>query len=276
VAKAPPDLSGVLLKLERAETHMKVFADELATFSKRDPEPFGFKTEETTGQGESVTYNLYAIIREEPPRELALPFGDAIHNIRSALDHLVFELASPKGRKSRKLQFPIFTDECEFKVRNPPMLKSIKGDERTLIERVQPYIATNVPSDDPLAVLGRLSNRDKHRLLIPMVAALGETRSWVASDNADIRFTYLARGPVEDGAKIASFTATPKDPAEDMQVYPQSGLEIQVGDSGIIGYNIGASDLLGMLHYHVRFMIIEMWFRYGVMPPTWAELQASQ
>jgi hypothetical protein len=97
------------------------------------------------------------------------------------------------------------------------MLEGIKGDERTLIERVQPYAATNIPSDDPLAILRKLSNRDKHRLLVPMIAALRETGSWVASDNAEIRFTYLARGPVEDDTKIVSFTATPEDPSKDMK-----------------------------------------------------------
>jgi hypothetical protein len=149
MARTPPDLSGVYLKLERAETHIKTFSDEVAAFSERDPKPFGFRTETTVRPDKSIKYDLYAVIREEPPRELALPFGDAIQNIRSALDHLVYELAPPKARRKRSLQFPIFTDECEFKVLSPPMLQGIKGDERTLIERVQPYAATNVRVTTP-------------------------------------------------------------------------------------------------------------------------------
>jgi hypothetical protein len=276
VAKTTPDLSGVYLKLDRAETHIQTFRDEVVAFGKRDPKPFSFRTESAPGPNESVKYDLYAVVREEPARELALPFGDAIQNIRSALDYLIYELASPRARRSRKLQFPIFTDECEFKVLSPPVIQSITGDERTLIERVQPYAATNIPSDDPLAVLRKLSNRDKHRLLVPMIAALSETDGWVASDNADIRFTYLAGGPVKDGTKIVSFTATPKDSTKDMQVQPQSGLEIQIGDTGIISYAIGAIDLLGMIHHHVRHSIIGMWFEHGFMPRTWAEVQALQ
>jgi hypothetical protein len=94
------------------------------------------------------------------------------------------------------------------------------------------------------------------------------------ADNAEIRFTYLARGPVEDGAKIVSFTATPKDPAEDMKVQPQSGLEIQIGHIGIVGFALGAVDLLEMLHHHVRRHVIGWWFDFGQMPLTWAEVQA--
>lgn len=132
----------------------------------------------------------------------------------------MYELAPPRVRRKRGTQFPIFTDECEFKVRSPPMLRGIKGDERTIIERVQPYAATNLPSDDPLAFLQKLSNRDKHRLLTPMIAAVSGTDSWVASNNADVRFTYLAKGAVEDGTTIVAFTATPQDPTKEMKCIP--------------------------------------------------------
>jgi hypothetical protein len=276
VTNTARDLSGVYLKLQRAETHIQSFHDEVVAFSNRDPKPFDFGVHETVGPNHSIEYDLYAIIREQPPHEMALPFGDAIQNIRSALDYLVYELAPPRVRHKRGTQFPIFTDECEFKSRSPPMLRGIKGDERTIIERVQPYAATNLPSDDPLAVLQKLSNRDKHRLLTPMIAAVSETDSWVASDNADVRFTYLARGAVEDGTTIVAFTATPQDPTKEMKVHPQSGLEIQIGNTGIVGFAIGAVDLLRMIHHHVRYTILDLGFERGFMPPTWAEVQASQ
>src|SRR5205809_138288 len=119
MAKRTPDLSGVRLKLHRAKTHIDCVRRETNAFLERDPKPFGIRTDCTPGPDESVEYVLYAIVRERPPRELALPIGDAIQNIRAALDHLVYELATPKARKSIRLQFPIFVDECEFKVRSP-------------------------------------------------------------------------------------------------------------------------------------------------------------
>jgi hypothetical protein len=39
------------------------------------------------------------------------------------------------------------------------MIQAIEGNERTLIERAQPWRA-EVPSQHPLAILQRLSNRD--------------------------------------------------------------------------------------------------------------------
>lgn len=276
MAKTAHDLSGVHLKLKRAEKHIHDLRDEIVAFRERDPKPFDFRPETTLGPDQSVKYDLFAIVREEPPREFALIVGDAVQNIRSALDHLVYELAPPRVRRKRNTQFPIFDAECEFKVKSASMLKGLTNHERTLIERVQPYAATKVTGDDPLAILRKLSNRDKHHLLVAMIAALSETSSWVGSDNADIRFTYLARGPVEDGTKIVSFTATPKDPALDMKVHPESGLQIQIDKTGIVSFAIGAVELLEMIHAYVRHDVIELGLVHGFVPPTWEQVEASQ
>lgn len=84
MTKTARDLSGVYLKLQRAETHIQSFHDEVVAFSNRDPKPFDFGVHETVGPNHSIEYDLYAIIREQPPHEMALPFGEAIQNIRSA------------------------------------------------------------------------------------------------------------------------------------------------------------------------------------------------
>jgi hypothetical protein len=184
------------------------------------------------GPDGSVEYVLRAIVREQPPRGLALPIGDAIQNIRSALDHLVYELAPPNVRKKNKTQFPIYTDERRFKERSTSQIEGIVGDERTLIERVQPFNAPHGANDNPLTVLNQLSNRDKHRLLVPVIAAVSETDIWVASDNADIHFQRIESGPVKHDAEIVRFTARPKGRPKEMKVHPQSGLEIQISDTG--------------------------------------------
>jgi hypothetical protein len=170
---------------------------------------------------------LYATVREDPPRTLAPIIGDAIHNMRSALDYLAYELASPKARKSRSTQFPICMDESQF--RHPDNLRkiaSITGDGRDLIERLQPYNATDPPRHNPLAILNKLSNRDKHRLLVPCVAAVNTAESWVASDNAEVNFEFIEPGPVTHDARIVALTARPRNPSTEMILHPRSGLHI--------------------------------------------------
>jgi hypothetical protein len=94
-------------------------------------------------------------------------------------------------------------DESQF--RHPDNLRkiaSITGDGRDLIERLQPYNATDPPRHNPLAILNKLSNRDKHRLLVPCVAAVNTAESWVASDNAEVNFEFIEPGPVTHDARI--------------------------------------------------------------------------
>ena len=196
-----------------------------------------------------------------------MTIGDVVQNIRHALDHLVYELSTPSARNQGKSGFPIFTDKCEFQVLGAPLIRGIKGDERTLIERHQPYQAPYPARNHPLAILNKLANQDKHRVLLPVIAAVSNTGSWIGSTNADIRIERFHPGPVEHDAEIMAFTASPKDPADKVNVEPQSALQIQLADTGALGLTLEVSELLYMLHHYVRHSVIEMWFRYGHMPP---------
>jgi hypothetical protein len=268
------DLTEVGLKLDRAKHHVETFSDELKAFLERDPKPFAVRADKKPGVGDAIEYVLYAIVRAEPPKELALPFGDAVQNMRAALDYLAYELSSKRARNSGETAFPIFSDECRFKVLGVPRIASIRGDERTFIERVQPYAASKVPQEDPFAILRRLSNLDKHNLLVPTIAAVNRRESWIASDNAKISWHYFAKGAVKDGTKILAFTATPALKPSDMRVYPESALHVQIKDRWITHFEIDALELLQMIEHHIRWTI-ELWFERSYMPRTWQEVEAS-
>jgi hypothetical protein len=266
------DLAGVRLKLDRAREHIEAIRERVDVFTGRTPPPFGFRVEQRDlDDGEGVEYTLYAVVREQPPRELAPMIGDAVHNIRSALDHLVYELSSAKARKSGKTQFPIFTDDCRYKVLGEPMIRGIRGDERLLIERVQPWYAASASSPavaDPLAVLNRLSNLDKHRLLVPAITGVALNEVSVASSNALIDITFVQLGAVEDGDEAVIFTARPVVDGERMTVHPRSGLHITLSPAETrVDWNRSLDELLSVLHHHVSHTVIDMWFTYGALPP---------
>jgi hypothetical protein len=271
------DLTGVGFKLDRASKHIEALRVEIATFVRSAAESFGFRTERIPKPDGSVHYVLYAVVREQPPDTLAPISVDAIHNIRSALDYLAYELASPKARKSRSTQFPICMDESQFRDADTiRRIESVADDERELIERIQPFNATDPPRHDPLAILNKLSNRDKHRLLVPCVAAVSEADSWVASDNAEINFEFIEPGPVTHDARIVTLTATPKDRSAEMTVDPRSGLQIELRETGADDLRLEVVDLLSMILHHVRWSVIASWFDHGYMPRTWAEVRESQ
>jgi hypothetical protein len=113
--QSPPNLTGVRLKLDRAASHIDAIRDKALAFTGREPPPFGFRVEERELSDEVVEYTLYAVVREQPPRDFAPMIGDAIHNIRSALDHLVYELVPANLRDTVRTQFPIFTKEAAYR-----------------------------------------------------------------------------------------------------------------------------------------------------------------
>jgi hypothetical protein len=265
----PRDLNGVHLKLDRASHHIEALRAEVDAFKQRDPAPWDFTREQRAGSGNTVENVLYAVIREPPPLEWALIIGDAIQNMRAALDHLVHELSTPAGRDSPRTAFPIYDDERSFKVNGIPKVETITGDELLLIERVQPFNSPE-PQNDPLAILQKLSNRDKHRLLVPVVAALAELDSWVASENAEVAFTFLEPGAVVDGEPIVTITATPLDPAKPVILHPRAGLELQVTDTGAT-YRDDALGVLKTIHHHIRHTIVDWGVGRGFHSPGRSE-----
>jgi hypothetical protein len=96
--------------------------------------------------------------------------GDCVHNARSALDHLVFQLAilnNAPADAASKVSFPVYLTPSEFKnatrTKIAPFINSTSFAE---IEKLQPYITGNDGVDDILWVLSQLDIFDKHRLLI--------------------------------------------------------------------------------------------------------------
>lgn len=88
-------LSRIRLKIERAKKHIREFEQRLEAFRLRNP--YGFMREDDPNTGERI-YKVR--VSEEPPVEdLALIAGDAIHQTRSALDHLAWQLVEANGRK---------------------------------------------------------------------------------------------------------------------------------------------------------------------------------
>lgn len=95
---------GARLKVERADQHIHALERCLREFTENS------FTTRPHASGMDITYTFLA-----PPSEVALILGDAVHNLRSALDHLTWELdaaeedeipaySSPLGRTEESLQ----------------------------------------------------------------------------------------------------------------------------------------------------------------------------
>jgi len=104
------------------------------------------------------------------PVIFSLAIGDFVHNLRSALDHLAWQLviASPPNSPGRETAFPIWITNTPKQAANRlKLLGLFRPDIVIAINSYQPYqrSASN-PASDPLHILSELDNIDKHRLLL--------------------------------------------------------------------------------------------------------------
>lgn len=158
---------------------------------------------------------------EPPPLEVAAAlFGDALHNIRSALDAAVWEMATFEGRRppteqaERAVQFHLFDDPEKLKA----WVKKVGSLDPAFAKRIgsiQPYTrAERLASEDKvdtLLLLNRLEITDKHRnsvVAAVSVASVGLTSVRIAGDAKKVRTTARPQVPLVNGAVIATMIAT--------------------------------------------------------------------
>jgi hypothetical protein len=162
-------------------------------------------------------------LQGSPPDELSLAVGDAIHNMRAALDHAVFDAAyrntggSLTEKEERALAFPILdaAPPQGFANRNVGMLPHVPADVRQVIEEVQPYGWNDASYPDgfrfhPLWRIHDLDRIDKHRRLTVMAASLGHHGIGVPHGVEPDQQFHVASGPVEDGQVLATYLGAEK------------------------------------------------------------------
>lgn len=157
-------LRTIQLKIERAITHI----DELAVACKRfidaDPYTLGRVIDPKTGY-----YGFTVNDLKPPPLEIGLIAGDVIHNLRSALDHLAYQLVLANGQvPSRHTCFPIFEDAARFKAMDPRKVKGMSQGAIEAIEAARPYKGGN----EPLWIVHELDIADKHHALLATLVSV--------------------------------------------------------------------------------------------------------
>lgn len=98
-----------------------------------------------------------------PPIRLSVLIGECVHNMRSAVDNLVCGLALTlkSTSKCRDLAFPMCKDQQDWTANADKSLKGVPLAAKDAIRQLQPWADTVSPN--PLTILNKLSNIDKHR-----------------------------------------------------------------------------------------------------------------
>jgi hypothetical protein len=163
-------LHGFRLKLNRARAHAEALDSEVRAWFDRHPyEVFG---EYEPGPPEQYAFKVRFL--EAIPPELGIILGDFAHNARSALDHLAYQVVmAGNGGMDERTQFPIVVSPFNWGRQARRGLRGASDRHVAIIESLQPYHRPDLYGwhsvygaiEDPLAVLARLSNVDKHRVL---------------------------------------------------------------------------------------------------------------
>jgi hypothetical protein len=186
-----------------------------------------FRAEVVSSSPHEIKFHGIAEEREAPPDYWPLIAGDAIQNLRSALDHVVYEAAS---RTNERTQFPIFADPGAYKDQPTNWLKGVPDSVKATIENAQPYrrYPTN-PAGSGLWQLRELSNRDKHRTLTTVASAVQHEGVGV-SGGVNITWEKPATGSQLGSGEthVSTFTARSEAEISEADIEPLFTYEVFV------------------------------------------------
>lgn len=120
---------------------------------------------------EASEYFIWMRVRDIPPIRWSIIIGEIVHNLRSVLDHLAWQLVKANGCKPNgDTGFPIFTQnpfvenaDQRLLGRWERMTGGMHPDDIAFIKEFQPYKRGN--NLNAFFILNRLANHDKHREL---------------------------------------------------------------------------------------------------------------
>lgn len=229
--------------MRRGDEHFDALQNSMHEFFGREPYEIIGDSEPESGQ-----HVMRIKLREWPPHEWSPVIGDIVHNTRSALDHLAWQLVKRNRREPivGKTQFPIFSID-PFDRNAYPTTKKWKRalslwDRQTegmhprdiaFLKDLQPYTREDDPAFHPLHRLREISNWDKHRELHFAAIALVGHRYWLKEGTRNARVIPLrirARTRVsEESTEVARFTVIPTGPDAHVNVHIEVFGEIAFG-----------------------------------------------
>lgn len=247
-------LAGIDGKIERAEGHIADLDTAIGHFINSGP--YRVEINDDPKDPDRVCW----ILREQRPDpmptvEFAVLIGDAVHNLRAALDHLACGLVSEVSHApiTRETMFPIFRNPGPHTANDVKALvtRKVDGARQDLIDKLctlEPYEGGH---QEMLWALNYLDIVDKHRVLITAAGATGQlaintgammrrafagetgegaalaqraSDDWITLNAAKVTF------PLEDGTILMS---APRDHSEPYDQY-QFPLYIALGEPEIL------------------------------------------
>jgi hypothetical protein len=232
----PRALAGIERKVTRADEHFRLLADEMQAWSDRRPWRFPYEVHDN---GRKHFFRLQLV--EPIPIEWAVILGEAVHDLRSALDQAVYWLTVDwTGQALEDSAFPVCSTRHNFRHWSKKRkdwrggcdkIRGIGPGPQAFIEALQPYPQRykGRPACYHLRLLHDLWNKDKHRLV--NVWGLRHTDADLRLDQnviADCSVGLDSR-VLQEGAIIVKIIANPPHPEVKVEGEISSTLSLAVG-----------------------------------------------
>ena len=242
--EAPHPFQGCQLKLDRAYEHIETLNDALQGFLRRNPHAPLPKVHKQPPE-----YVAGMKVREAPPLRWGIIVGEMVHNLRSALDHLVHQLALANGKTPGGIAYPVLSEDPDSpnasdKTRTiwANLAKRVHPDDLAIIERTQPYKGRDHGIGRVLFALNRLSNWDKHNAIHLSGSVLAD--SWFgfeAIQDVELERTEFGHtGTFQNGTVVAVCACrfTGPDPKVKMNGELAYGVAFLDGPPGVKGMDV--------------------------------------
>lgn len=230
-------LEGSKLKVERAKEHILQLKAEIMAFHER--KPYRIVVEEEP-QSRDQIYRVK--VKEQPLPRWATIIGDIVHNLRSALDLLAYDLVLANGEiPNRNTAFPIYRSANDFEAGFSGKVCGASTKAIQIIRSLKPYKGGN----EALWRIYCLDITDKHRLILSVgathrniIMSLGLRLPWkggeivksppIAIRPADRQY------PLKDDAEVMRVKAAAR--TSDSKVAPdyQFTFEVAFGDGEVV------------------------------------------
>lgn len=254
------DVTGARLKVERAQHHLADLQQQVTDWLATAPEPEF--TQEVLDGGHTHVVRLDRA--PKTPQSWSLILGDALHNLRSALDLLAWQaVIAGGGIPGSKTGFPVFPHNIKDQG-DKGVTIALRGASHDLVEairRFQPYNRCRdreALRNDALWLLHRLNIEDKHHLLLEAAVVIRDISHELPAEALGSTVTAKLQ-PAYDGADVLRISdlAAPLDVAV---INPVGEFDVWVGETDDTAY-IEVSGL-GILATQVT-AVIDVFERHG-------------
>ena len=253
-------LDGCRIKIARAHKQLNELAAAIDRFVKEQD------TNAVVLDIDNDRRELVATFRllDSPPALWAVIIGEILYDLRSALDHLAWQLVLQNGgTPTSKTEFPIFKDEINFKSDAPRKVRGMSDTAKAAIEALQPYKTGEDARDaamQKLWVLHELSNIDKHQTL-HLAGFYLKTAEYGMSHPQDVKIhgiEGMRSGPLVDGTILARVQwSKPADPNAKMGMNFQLSFDVTLKDVRPDLKAFGVEASLSQITIHIASRVSE-------------------